>query len=44
MLGTPVVSDIMTGATTAKCVQIILDVLHGGDLKYWKDYPELRFG
>ncbi len=40
----PVISDIQTGATTAKCVQIALDAVHQGEVKYWKDYPELNFG
>jgi predicted dehydrogenase len=39
----PVISDIRTGATTAKCVQIALDAVHQGEVKYWKDYPELKF-
>jgi predicted dehydrogenase len=42
--GSPVISDIKTGATTSKCVQMALDVLHGGEIKYWNDYPELNFG
>jgi len=42
--GKPVVSDIRTGAQTAKCVQIALEALHEEKIKYWKDYPELRFG
>ena len=41
--GARVVSDIKTGATTAKCVQIALDSLHEGGVRYWKDYPELNF-
>ena len=40
----PVISDIKTGATTAKCVHIGLDALHQGGVKYWTDYPELHFG
>ncbi|MFY0688525.1 MAG: Gfo/Idh/MocA family oxidoreductase [Cyclobacteriaceae bacterium] len=39
----PIISDIKTGATTAKCVQISLDCLYEGTIKYWKDYPELNF-
>ncbi len=39
----PVISDIKTGATTAKCVHIALEAVHQGEIKYWKDYPELRF-
>jgi predicted dehydrogenase len=42
--GKPVISDIKTGAITAKCVQIALDCLYEGEIKYWKDYPELNFG
>jgi predicted dehydrogenase len=39
----PVVSDIKTGAITSKCVHIGLEAVHQGGVKYWKDYPELRF-
>lgn len=37
------ISDIQTGATTAKCVHIALDALHKGGVKHWSDYPELVF-
>ncbi len=40
---TPVISDLQTGATTAKCVQIALDALYEEKVKYWKDYPDLEF-
>lgn len=39
----PVISDLKTGATTAKCVQISLDALYQQEIKYWKDYPTLKF-
>ena len=39
--GTNVISDIHSGATTSKCVQIALDALYDGEMKYWKDYPIL---
>ncbi len=38
-----IISDIKTGANTAKCVQISLDALYSSQVKYWKDYPELVF-
>ena len=41
--GESVISDIKTGATTAKCVHIALEAVHQGEIKYWKDYPELNF-
>lgn len=41
--GAPVVSNIETGANTAKCVQISLDAMYGENVKYWKDYPALLF-
>ncbi|MEM9324907.1 MAG: Gfo/Idh/MocA family oxidoreductase [Bacteroidota bacterium] len=41
--GEPVVSSLETGANTSKCVQMALDAVHGGEIKYWKDYPELKF-
>lgn len=41
--GSPVISDIVTGAQTAKCVHISLDALYQNEIKYWKDYPELKF-
>ncbi|MBU2912888.1 Gfo/Idh/MocA family protein [Reichenbachiella agariperforans] len=41
--GDAVISDIQTGATTAKCVQIVLDALHEGGVRQWSDYPELNF-
>lgn len=39
--GQTVASNIYTGAETAKCVQISLDALYEGKIKYWKDYPKL---
>lgn len=39
----PIISDIKTGAITAKCVHIALEAVHQGEIKYWKDYPELNF-
>lgn len=39
----PVISDVKSGAQTAKCVQISLDALYDGKIKYWSDYPELEF-
>lgn len=42
--GASVISDIKTGATTSKCVQMVLDVLHGDEIRYWSEYPELNFG
>ncbi len=41
--GEPVVSTLETGANTAKSVQIAFDAVHSGEIKYWKDYPELKF-
>lgn len=41
--GAPVISDIRTGATTAKCVQMSLDAMHEDKIAYWNDYPELKF-
>lgn len=41
--GKEIISDLQTGATTAKCVQISLDALYDQEIKYWKDYPELKF-
>ena len=41
--GAPVISDLRTGALTAKCVQMALDALHEDRMVRWKDYPELRF-
>ncbi|MEP0418085.1 MAG: Gfo/Idh/MocA family oxidoreductase [Cyclobacteriaceae bacterium] len=41
--GDPVISDIQTGAQTAKCVQISLDALYQEEIKVWKDYQELKF-
>ncbi len=43
VLGDPVVSTLESGASTAKCVQIAFDAVHSGEIKYWKDYPELKF-
>lgn len=40
----PVVSDIKTGATTSKCVQMSLDALYEEKIVKWQDYPELDFG
>ncbi len=41
--GANVISDIKTGANTAKCVQISLDALYQQEIKHWEDYPELKF-
>lgn len=41
--GAPIISDIKAGATTAKCVHIILDALHNGDVRKWEDYSKLNF-
>ena len=41
--GDPVVSSLETGANTSKCVQMAFDAVHSGEIKYWKDYPELKF-
>lgn len=41
--GSPVISDIVSGAMTAKCVHISLDALHSEEVKHWEDYPELNF-
>lgn len=41
--GAPVISDIRTGATTAKCVQMSLDAMYENRIVHWKDYPELTF-
>lgn len=41
--GKPVISDKQTGPQTAKCVQVSLDALYQEEIKYWRDYPELRF-
>ncbi|MEZ4811113.1 MAG: Gfo/Idh/MocA family oxidoreductase [Allomuricauda sp.] len=38
-----VISDIATGAQTAKCVHISLDALLDGEIKYWDHYPSLEF-
>jgi predicted dehydrogenase len=38
-----VISNIETGANTAKCVQIGLDAMYDEEIKYWKDYPKLAF-
>lgn len=35
-------SDVVTGGTTAKCVQIALDAVWDEQVKLWKDYPEIR--
>ena len=39
----PVLSDVKTGANTAKCVQMCLDAMYDEKIAYWQDYPELRF-
>lgn len=39
----PIISTIESGANTAKCVQIALDAMYDEKVKYWKDYPELKF-
>lgn len=39
----PVVSDIRTGALTAKCVQLSLDALYDKKITSWGDYPKLNF-
>lgn len=39
---TEVTSTINSGALTAKCVQITNDALYSGEVKHWKDYPQLR--
>ncbi len=39
----PVISDIRTGARTAKCVQIALDAVHDKEVKQWDEYPNLVF-
>ncbi len=41
--GENIASNIFTGAETAKCVQISLDALYEGKIKFWKDYPELKY-
>ena len=40
--GKEILSDVNTGAVTAKCVQMINDSLYSGEIKFWKDYPELN--
>ncbi len=39
----PVISDIKTGATTAKCVMMSLDAMHEQKIAFWNTYPELNF-
>ncbi len=39
----PVLSDIRTGAITAKCVQMSLDAMDQNTVVRWNDYPELQF-
>jgi len=39
----PVISNMISGANTAKCVQISLDSMYQGKIAYWDDYPELKF-
>lgn len=39
----PVISDVKTGANTAKCVQMSLDAMYNEKIAYWNDYPELEF-
>ncbi len=41
--GAPVISNLQTGALTAKCVQVSLDALYQNQVKNWNDYPELQF-
>ncbi len=41
--GSPIISTLQSGANSAKCVQIAFDAVHEGQIKYWKDYPELKF-
>lgn len=41
--GKTIPSDIKSGATTSKCVQMALDTLHQEKITYWKDYPILEF-
>lgn len=41
--GAPVISTLRSGAQTAKCVQIALDAMNEEKVKYWSDYPELKF-
>jgi predicted dehydrogenase len=41
--GAPVISNIQTGANTAKCVQIGLDAMYDEEIKYWNAYPSLTF-
>jgi predicted dehydrogenase len=38
-----VYADIMSGAQTAKCVQMSLDALYEDKIARWSDYPELKF-
>lgn len=40
--GERVYADIESGAITSKCVQMSLDALYQSEIKYWKDYPELK--
>ncbi len=40
----PVISDLKSGAITAKCVNIALEALYSEEVKHWSEYDELNFG
>ncbi len=41
--GKPVYADILSGANTAKCVQLSLDAMYEEKIAKWSDYPEFKY-